>query len=105
MPLTLCVLLTAVAGRERDLVDYEDRVLALLPAHGGRLLLRVRRREGETGPYEVHVIEFASRAALDGYLADPDRAALSELRDAVIARTELVPVDVVAPATGPPPRG
>lgn len=105
MSLTLCVLLTAVPGRERDLVDYEDRVLTLLPRHGGRLLQRVRRREGDGGPYEVHVIEFPSQSALDGYLADPDRVALGALRDAAIARTELVPVEVVTRATGPPPRG
>jgi uncharacterized protein (DUF1330 family) len=104
MPLTLCVLLTAVPGRERDLVEYEDRVLALLPAHGGRLLQRVRRSESGSGPYEVHVIEFESQAALDGYLADPDRAALAPLRDAAIAHTDLLPVQVVA-GPGPSPRG
>lgn len=95
MTLTLLVQLWAVAGGEQLLVDYEDQVLRLLPAHGAKVLQRVRTRELSDGPFEVHVLEFPSEAALDQYMADPDRLALAELRDRAIARTELLRVDVV----------
>ncbi|MFJ8582702.1 hypothetical protein [Micromonospora sp. NPDC093277] len=58
---------------------YEDAVLALLGRHGGRLERRLRTGDGRT---EVHVIGFATRAGYDGFMADPDRAALrAELGD------------------------
>lgn len=59
------------AGHEQTVQRYEDDVLALLPRHGGLLEQRLRGPEAE-----VHVISFASRAGLDAYLADPDRAEL-----------------------------
>jgi uncharacterized protein (DUF1330 family) len=101
VPVTLCVLLTAAPGRESALVEYEDRVLALLPAHGARVLQRVRRTDDSQGPHEVHLLEFPSEAALDAYLADPARLALAATRDAAIAHTELLRVEVVDPG----PRG
>lgn len=44
--ITLCVLLSAISGRETLLADYEDRVLTLLGDHGGRLLARIRTTDG-----------------------------------------------------------
>jgi uncharacterized protein (DUF1330 family) len=92
MALTLCVLLHAVPGNERKLVDYEDQVLALIPQHGGRVLSRVRAQEPQDGPYEVHVIEFPSETALDAYMADPQRVALAGRRDEAIATTTVLRV-------------
>jgi uncharacterized protein (DUF1330 family) len=96
VPVTLCVLLTPTPGGEARLVEYEDRVLALLPAHGGRVLSRVRRTGDGAGPYEVHVLDLPSEAALEAYLEDPARLALAGLRDLAIAHTELLRVEVVA---------
>jgi uncharacterized protein (DUF1330 family) len=95
--LTLLVQLWAVADAENLLVEYEDQVLRLLPAHGARVLQRVRSREESDGPFEVHVLEFPSESALDQYMADPARLARSDLRDRAIARTELLRVDSVPP--------
>jgi uncharacterized protein (DUF1330 family) len=92
---TLLVQLWAVPGNEHTLVEYEDQVLRRLDAHGARLLQRVRTTDVHAGPYETHIIQFPSEAALDAYMADPARLALSVLRDAAIARTELMRVDVV----------
>ncbi len=97
MTVTLCVMLWAAPGGEQHLVEYEDQVLGLLPAHGARLVMRVRNQAAATEPYEAHVIEFPSDAALDAYMADPTRAALSGLREQGIARTEVLRVDVVTP--------
>jgi uncharacterized protein (DUF1330 family) len=95
MTVTLCVLLTPHAGREADLVAYEDRVLPMLERHGGHMLHRVRRADGGNDPYEVHLIDFPDDAAVAAYLEDPERLALSDLRDAAIVATQIIRVDPV----------
>jgi uncharacterized protein (DUF1330 family) len=86
--ITLCVLLSAVPGRDDALSDYEDRVLALLADHGGSVVVRMRAAEG---PYtEVQVLEFASAQGLEAFQSDPRRLALSELRAASVASTTVI---------------
>jgi len=92
---TLCVLLWARPGQADAMAEYEDRVLPLLAEHGGTLVQRLRARE-PNGPHEIQTIAFATRAGFDGYMADARRTVLVEERDRVIARTELLHVDVVA---------
>jgi uncharacterized protein (DUF1330 family) len=92
---TLCVLLWARTGRELELGDYEDRVLALLADHGAKVLQRVRPVGGVDEPTEVHLLQFPDEAALDAYTADARRAALAAERDEAIERTEILRVDVV----------
>lgn len=99
MPLHLCALLWAAPGREAELISYEDTVLALLPRYGARVVSRVRRTGEGDGPLEVHVIEMPDEAALEGYLADPARVALSATREAVIERTDVIRVSLVDGAT------
>lgn len=99
MPLTLCVLLWAVAGQEGRLSAYEDQVLALIPEYGGAVVSRVRRVGADADaeqPYEVQVIELPDQTAMDDYLADLRRTALASIREAVVARTQVIPVDQVA---------
>ena len=98
MALTLLVQLWAKPGCEQLLVDYEDQVLARLETYGAKILQRVRTADAgdADGPFEAHVLEFPSEAALDEYMADPHRVALSDLRDRAIARTDLRRVTVVA---------
>ncbi|MFC8796818.1 hypothetical protein ACFT2C_03720 [Promicromonospora sp. NPDC057138] len=91
----LCCLLWAHLGQEAGLTAYEDRVLALVPEHGGSVLQRAVSDGAAGRPHEVQLYRFASQAALDGYVADPRRAALAEERDRVVARTELFPVALV----------
>jgi hypothetical protein len=95
MTVVLCVLLWANAGEEDALVAYEDRVLALLPDHGARVRQRVRSDGRDGAPFEVHVLEFPSDAALDAYMADARRGALGELRARGIARTQVLRVEAV----------
>jgi uncharacterized protein (DUF1330 family) len=96
-PVTLCVTLTAKPGNAGSLVEYEDRVLALLPEHGARLVQRVRALDATSDPLEIQVVEFPSEEALEHYLQDPARVALSDLRERAIASTTLLRVTVVAP--------
>jgi uncharacterized protein (DUF1330 family) len=95
MALTLAVLLWSHPDQDDALCAYEDDVLALLPDHGGRVVSRVRRRAGEEGPLEVQIIDLPDDSALDGYLTDPRRAKLADVRDRAIARTDVIRVDHV----------
>ena len=95
MGVTLCVLLWAHAGREADLIAYEDRVLAMLADHGGRLLQRLRTDGAGEGPFEIHVIRFDSEDGLTAYLADGRREALAGERDVAVARVSVLPVATV----------
>ena len=90
----LCCLLWAHPGQDAALTAYEDRVLALVPEHGGVVLQRAVSDGADGRPHEVQLYRFASQRGLDGYLADPRRAALTQERDRVVARTELFPVDL-----------
>ncbi len=90
MPLSLRVTLWALPGSQAALTAYEDTVLALLPGHGGRVLVRDVAPTSDAGPAETQVIEFADRAGLDAFLSDPRRLALAAERDAAVARTELI---------------
>ena len=67
----------------------ESRVLPLLAKHGGRLERRLRSGDGT---FELHVISFPSRDALDLYRADPERQAQLPLLEASGAQSELIDV-------------
>jgi uncharacterized protein (DUF1330 family) len=94
MSVRICVLLSAIPGRETLLAQYEDRVLGLLPDHDARVEVRVRALEG---PFtEVQILEFPSEQALEEFRVDPRRTALSEIRNAVIASTTVIRVEPTA---------
>ena len=97
---TLCVLLWAQPGAQAALTAYEDRVLRLVPEHGGRVLQRGRGGGADGQPAEIQFLDFPSAAALDAYLGDPRRTALAADRDRAVARTEIIDVELVPP---PPP--
>jgi hypothetical protein len=90
----LCCFLWAHPGQEAALTAYEDRVLRLLPEHGGTVVQRAVSDGAEGRPHEVQLYRFAGQDGLDSYLADPRRTALAEERDRVVARTEVFPVDL-----------
>jgi len=77
---------------EELLIEYEDRVLERLAPYGARLLDRMRVAERGDGPFEIHVIEFPNDDAFEGYMNDPDRIAMADLRERAIARTEVLRV-------------
>jgi len=95
MTLVLTALLWPHPGQEQLLIDYEDAVLALIPAHGGRVIHRVRRIDDTDGPFEFQVIELPTEDAVAAYLADPVRVALADTHARAIARTEVSRVEVV----------
>jgi uncharacterized protein (DUF1330 family) len=95
MSLTLCVLLWAREGAEQALVQYEDRVLELVGAHGGEVLQRARTGGGPQEPLEVQLLQFPSEAALEAYMRDGRRTVLSADRDKAVARTEIFRAQLV----------
>lgn len=95
MSLTMCVLLWAREGRAKALIDYEDRVLELVAAHGGQVVQRARSSGAAGEPLEIQTLEFPSQAALDDYMGDERRTALAAERDDAIARTDILKVDLI----------
>lgn len=77
------------------LIAYEDSVLALVGEHGGTVLQRARGHGTENQPLEIQLFEWESEAAMGGFMSDPRRTALAEERDWAIARTEIVPVQLL----------
>ena len=93
--MTLCVLLWAIDGRIQEMSDYEDRVLALIAEHGGRVANRLRNLAQDEGPTEIHVLEFPSERALNEYMSDGRRLALAADRERSIARTDVLRVQPI----------
>ena len=109
---TLCVLLWARPGAEAGLIAYEDQVLGIATAHGGQVLQRARGSgAGGSGaggrpqeiqpqqiqPLEIQLLRFPSAQALQDFMTDGQRQALAGERDRVIARTEVIDVELVQP--------
>jgi uncharacterized protein (DUF1330 family) len=92
---TLCVLLWARASHESGLIAYEDRVLELLPDHGGQVLERARTSGAADEPLEVQLLRFPSEDALAGFMHDERRVALSHERETAIARTQVLRVELI----------
>jgi uncharacterized protein (DUF1330 family) len=92
MSVTLCVLLWARPGADNDLIAYEDRVLALLPEHGGQVVQRARSSGTDGQPLEIQLLEFRSAQAIDAFMADDRRQSLSGERDTAILKTEVIAV-------------
>jgi ribosomal protein S18 acetylase RimI-like enzyme len=80
-PVRLAVVVDYPSGHEARGAEYEDRVLGLLPAHGGRVEQRLRTVDGAS---EVQVLTFSSRAGFESFLLDEHRLAL---RDAYAGST------------------
>jgi uncharacterized protein (DUF1330 family) len=95
MSLTMCVLLWAHPGAEGDLVAYEDRVLSLVPEHGGRVLQRARSNGADGQPLEIQLLEFPSASALAGYMDDGRRVSLADDRDRAVARTQVINIELI----------
>jgi uncharacterized protein (DUF1330 family) len=93
--MTMCVLLWARPGEDAALAAYEDRVLALVPEHGGQVLQRARGDGAGGQPLEIQTLRFPSKAALAAYMSDERRTALAADRDRAVARTEVINVELV----------
>jgi len=95
--LRMCVLLWEQPGRDKDLAEFEDAVLAMVADYGGAVLSRetvIDRAAGD--PLEVQILEMPDEQAVTAYLADPRRDALRP-REEIIARTQILRVTPAGP--------
>ena len=100
MPLALVVVLYVWPGQEAAFARYESIATALMREHGGAIVRALRCAEtgqGETEPYEIHWLQFASKQAFDDYLCDPRLCEHASLRASAICRTELWTGHEIAP--------
>jgi uncharacterized protein (DUF1330 family) len=93
--LTFYVFLWSHPGMDDAMIAYEDSVQALVSEHGGTVLQRARSNGAEDRPLEIQLYEWVSQAAMDSYMSDPRRTALAADRGRAVARTEIVPVQLV----------
>jgi uncharacterized protein (DUF1330 family) len=93
--LTFYVFLWSHPGMDDALIAYEDSVLALVGEHGGTVLQRARSDGAEGRPLEIQLYEWASQDEVDSYMSDPRRTALAVDRARAVARTEIVPIQLV----------
>ena len=98
---TLCVLLWARPGAAAGLIAYEDQVLGIASGYGGRVRQRARSNGTDGQPLEVQILEFPSARAVEEFMADGRRQSLAGERERVIARTEVIDVQLVRPDPGP----
>jgi uncharacterized protein (DUF1330 family) len=111
--LVLLVSLYVHPGREADFRRFEAAAARVMARHGGaieRVIRPVAAPGGPPPPHEIHVVTFPRREAFAAYRADPELAGLAALRQAAIARTEVVEGEPGEPYTGagpatPPARG
>ena len=86
MTLTLALLVKVPSHGIASFHAYENLVLPLLHKHGGTIERRLRTQDHMT---ELHILSFLSNAALDAYLADPEREKHRHLLVQSNATTEL----------------
>lgn len=77
------------SGAEEAFALFEQKALAIVREHGGRLERAIRVPRAAGAPYEVHVLAFPSESAFDAYRADPQLVALASLRESAVEGTAL----------------
>jgi uncharacterized protein (DUF1330 family) len=88
-PFIVVVALWVLPGRHEDFVRYETSAFSIMARHGGSLSRRLALGDqaGVDAPSELHVVTFPDRDAYGAYRADPELAALADLRSRAIVRT------------------
>ncbi|HBJ72792.1 MAG TPA: hypothetical protein DDY88_03570 [Actinobacteria bacterium] len=92
-PVTVCVLVWSHAGQDLLLSAYADRALANAQAYGARVIQRLRRLPGSSGPLETQIIEFPSEELLAEYREAQRVDEFAQIRNTAIANWLLFPVE------------
>jgi uncharacterized protein (DUF1330 family) len=80
-------------GREVEFRQFETQAAQIMRKYGGRIERVIRPTSaspGEVLPHEIHLVSFPSMAQFEAYRSDSDLAQLGPLRQAAIAKTEIV---------------
>ncbi|MDP3736087.1 MAG: hypothetical protein Q8R02_01780 [Hyphomonadaceae bacterium] len=81
-------------GQEAAFEAFEREAVVRMAAHGGRIDAAVRTSPTglatgpeDATPYEIHVVSFPDKAAMDAYASDPATLVLQEKRATIISLT------------------
>ncbi len=88
------VLLYAGEGGKPPLKAYQEEVMPIFHAHGGRLVSASHAsKPRDDDPDEVHIVHFDSQEGLEAFRADPRHAVMREKRRYAIRDTRLFETD------------
>ena len=80
-------------GREVEFRQFETQAAQIMRKYGGRIERVIRPTSAASGdalPHEIHLVSFPSMERFESYRGDADLAQLGSLRQAAIAKTEIV---------------
>ena len=80
-------------GREIEFRQFETEAARIMKKYGGQITQVIRpTAAGQPGfsPHEIHIVSFPSLESFEAYRGDPNLATLAPLRQAAIARTEVI---------------
>jgi antibiotic biosynthesis monooxygenase (ABM) superfamily enzyme len=91
--LILVVSLFIHAGREAEFRQFETEAARIMKKYEGRIERVIRPTTpapSDAVPYEIHIVSFPSLERFEAYRGDADLTGLAPLRQAAIARTEVI---------------
>jgi antibiotic biosynthesis monooxygenase (ABM) superfamily enzyme len=91
--LILVVSLFIHPGREAEFRQFETEAVCIMKKYEGKIERVIRptvSAQSDSVPYEIHVVSFPNLERFEAYRGDTDLARLTPLRQAAIARTEVV---------------
>lgn len=80
-------------GREAEFRQFETEAARVMKRYGGQIERVIRPTipaQSGVAPHEIHIVSFPSMERFDAYRGDADLAKLAALRQAAIARTEVI---------------
>jgi uncharacterized protein (DUF1330 family) len=80
-------------GRETEFRQFETQAARIMQKYGGRIERVIRPTSaapGEVLPHEIHMVSFPNMTQFESYRGDSDLAQLGPLRQAAIAKTEVI---------------
>jgi uncharacterized protein (DUF1330 family) len=92
-PVVLVLSLFIHPGRELEFRQFETEAARIMRKYGGRVERVIRPTVSgqlESSPHEVHIVSFPGLGQFEAYRGDTELAKLAPLRQAAIARTEVI---------------
>jgi uncharacterized protein (DUF1330 family) len=89
----LVVSLFIHSGREIEFRQFETEAARIMKKYEGRIERVIHptvSAQSGSVPYEIHIVSFPSLERFEAYRGDADLARLAPLRQAAIARTEII---------------
>lgn len=89
-------LIFIIEGQEKIFDEFERIAIPIISKYNGRLLLRVRPSDSAyieshmDKPYEIHLVEFATRQDFDDFKQDDERKKFLHLKEQAIKSVILI---------------